>query len=194
MNIPLRHCLDSATAFAGHNQTGPPSVWVRADSCRYFLDLEIRFLRHLPHSVYCPKSLCWLPVPGLSTAQMTGPPPHAWCPKKARLRYRRHRIPPEVPLAPCCVEYSQLCRLNRPNRNHLRPYHRKPKSGIRDCVKICTKLWEDASLIYKKKRRLDRASIVSFLKPRNLRRPPWWDHFAVTPQFVNVLIKHRWLG
>lgn len=126
-NIPVRHCLDSAIAFAGHNQTGPPSVWVRADTSCYFLDLEIRFLRHLPHSACCPKNWRWLPVPGLSTAQGPGPPLDVWCPKKARLRCRRPRIPPLAPLTPCCVEYSQLCRLNRPSRNHLRPYHRKPE-------------------------------------------------------------------
>ena len=45
------------------------------------------------------------------------------------------------------------------------------------------------------KKELDQAhSIVSFLKPRNLRRPSWWEHFAVRTQFVKVSIKHWWLG
>ena len=48
------------------------------------------------------------------------------------------------------------------------------------------------TLIFQK--RLDRASIVSFLKPKNLLRPSWWHHFALRPQFVRVSIKHRWLG
>ena len=47
--------------------------------------------------------------------------------------------------------------------------------------------------LLKKKKRLDRASISS-LKPRNLRRPSWWNYFAVRLQFVEVSIKHGWLG
>ena len=45
-----------------------------------------------------------------------------------------------------------------------------------------------------KKKRLDPASIVLFLKPINLRRPCWWDHFAVRAQFAKVSIKPRPLG
>ena len=30
--------------------------------------------------------------------------------------------------------------------------------------------------------------IVSFLKPRNLRRPTWWDHFAVRPLSETTLL------
>ena len=33
-------------------------------------------------------------------------------------------------------------------------------------------------------------AIVSFLRPRNLRRRSWWDHFAVRPWFGKVLTKH----
>ena len=38
-------------------------------------------------------------------------------------------------------------------------------------------------------KRLDRASIASFLKPRNLRRPSWWDHFALRHQFCRSIDK-----
>ena len=57
--------------------------------------------------------------------------------------------------------------------------------------------WEMTSDLKKEKKKkvwLGRAPIVSFLKPRNLRRTSWWDpHSAVTPQFVKVSTKHRWV-